>query len=206
MPQHLKDDVREGIRHAALEVFAAEGYRAAKMSDIAERAGVATGNVYRYFENKEALFADVVPDSLVRELLALVRARVGSLSGVTDVGTLRADAPFFRVTEELLRFSAEHRLEVVVLLGRSQGSRHEGTAARLVDELVGLASAHVRSVRKAAAAPSAATRHVLERVYRNLIDSFVDVLSSFDDEATIREAVVAYSRYHLAGLKGLLGL
>ncbi len=205
MPQYLKDDVRDGIRRAALDVFAAEGYRAAKMSVIAERAGVATGTVYRYFENKEALFADVVPDSLVGGLLALVRARVRSLSGVTDVRSLRADAPFFRATEELLRFSIEHRLEVVILLGRSQGSRHEGAATRLVDELVGLAGAHLRSVRKAAAAPSAATRHVLERVYRNLVDAFIDVLSSFDDEATIREAVAAYSRYHLAGLKDLLG-
>jgi AcrR family transcriptional regulator len=56
---------RSGERHgeiadAAMAVFASKGFAAAKMSEIAERAGVSKGAVYRYFPTKEALFRAVV--------------------------------------------------------------------------------------------------------------------------------------------------
>ncbi len=43
------------ILDAALERFVAVGFAQAKMEDIADRAGVTAGTIYRYFENKEAL-------------------------------------------------------------------------------------------------------------------------------------------------------
>jgi len=50
--------VKEGnkekdILEAAVKVFSRQGYHKAKISKIAEVAGVATGSVYVYFENKE---------------------------------------------------------------------------------------------------------------------------------------------------------
>ncbi len=47
---------REHILRAALSVFAEKGYDGATVSDIAERASVAKGLVYDYFESKEDLF------------------------------------------------------------------------------------------------------------------------------------------------------
>jgi AcrR family transcriptional regulator len=43
-----------------MTLFASKGFAAAKMSEIAERAGVSKGAVYRYFPTKEALFRAVV--------------------------------------------------------------------------------------------------------------------------------------------------
>ena len=40
---------------AALALFAERGFHGTRVPDIAERAGVATGTIYRYFETKEAL-------------------------------------------------------------------------------------------------------------------------------------------------------
>jgi TetR/AcrR family fatty acid metabolism transcriptional regulator len=45
----------EDILKAAIDVFAEQSYHCAKISEIAERAGVATGSVYLYFESKEDL-------------------------------------------------------------------------------------------------------------------------------------------------------
>ncbi|MBR0553395.1 TetR/AcrR family transcriptional regulator [Stakelama marina] len=47
---------RRVILRAATEVFAARGYRAATMEEIAAAAGVAKGTLYLYFPSKEALF------------------------------------------------------------------------------------------------------------------------------------------------------
>ena len=49
---------------AALEVFAERGFKAARLEEVAARAGVSKGAVYLYFETKEALFRAVVVDAI----------------------------------------------------------------------------------------------------------------------------------------------
>jgi AcrR family transcriptional regulator len=51
---------RESILSAATEVFAAAGYRAAKMSDVAAKVGVSEPVVFQNFGTKDALFAAVL--------------------------------------------------------------------------------------------------------------------------------------------------
>jgi AcrR family transcriptional regulator len=67
-----------------LKVFAEKGFAAARMEDIAGRAGVTKGTIYLYFESKEAVFK------------ALVREAVGTtLANVTaDVATFEGSARF----------------------------------------------------------------------------------------------------------------
>jgi AcrR family transcriptional regulator len=43
-------------------VFARSGYVNARMSDVAEEAAISMGGLYRYFANKEDLFAQVIAD------------------------------------------------------------------------------------------------------------------------------------------------
>jgi AcrR family transcriptional regulator len=56
---------RQAILDAALEEFTARGFAAARMDDVAVRAGVAKGTIYLYFRDKEALFQELVRTSLV---------------------------------------------------------------------------------------------------------------------------------------------
>lgn len=53
---------RERVLAAALAVFLAEGYRSARIDDIARRAGIAKGTVYLYFRDKEDLFRSLITD------------------------------------------------------------------------------------------------------------------------------------------------
>src|ERR1041384_4139453 len=48
-------DKREAIMSAALELFVERGFYGTIVPDIAERAGVGAGTIYRYFDSKEAL-------------------------------------------------------------------------------------------------------------------------------------------------------
>ncbi|HNT38183.1 MAG TPA: TetR/AcrR family transcriptional regulator [Rubrivivax sp.] len=63
----------EGILAAAEQVFCQLGYDAATMADVAQRAGVVEGNVYRYFKSKRELVARVVSDWYSRKLDELER-------------------------------------------------------------------------------------------------------------------------------------
>jgi TetR/AcrR family fatty acid metabolism transcriptional regulator len=50
---------KDAILRAAVKSFAKHGYHNAKVAKIAEAAGVATGSVYVYFEDKEDLLVNI---------------------------------------------------------------------------------------------------------------------------------------------------
>lgn len=57
MRQELKSErSRRQILDAALDLFSHQGYGATSVRNIAERAGVSTGNVYHHFPDKEAMY------------------------------------------------------------------------------------------------------------------------------------------------------
>ena len=53
------------ILDAALSVFAEQGFTAARVEDIARRAGLSKGAVYLYFPSKEAMLNALVEQSAV---------------------------------------------------------------------------------------------------------------------------------------------
>jgi AcrR family transcriptional regulator len=52
-------DKRAEIIRAALELIAEHGFHGAPMAMIAEKAGVAAGTIYRYFESKDILITEL---------------------------------------------------------------------------------------------------------------------------------------------------
>ncbi|GIJ20686.1 TetR/AcrR family transcriptional regulator [Micromonospora lutea] len=65
---------RERIVDAALGILAEHGYAGCSVAAVAERAGVATGSVYRHFPAKADLFAEVFRTASQREIDAVTRA------------------------------------------------------------------------------------------------------------------------------------
>ncbi|MGD0590719.1 MAG: TetR/AcrR family transcriptional regulator [Bacteroidota bacterium] len=49
----------KAILEAAVKIFAQRGYHRAKISFLAEQAGIATGSVYLYFKNKETILLTI---------------------------------------------------------------------------------------------------------------------------------------------------
>ncbi len=61
-------DKREDVMLAALELIAEHGFHGAPMAMIADRAGVAAGTIYRYFDSKDALI-DAIFSELERKVV-----------------------------------------------------------------------------------------------------------------------------------------
>src|SRR5687767_13235005 len=75
-----REDKRRRIIDAAVEVFAEKGFFGARVSEIAERAGVADGTIYLYFKSKDDILI-----SLFEEKMAEILERfVAMLAEVTD--------------------------------------------------------------------------------------------------------------------------
>ncbi len=71
---------RERILDAAVKVFAAQGFYNAKVSQIADAAGVADGTIYLYFKSKDELLISLFEDRMDR-LLATLRSALGAPGG-----------------------------------------------------------------------------------------------------------------------------
>jgi len=65
----LADEQQSRILDAALDEFAAHGYRDASLNRIIANAGVSKGSMYYYFDDKEDLYTHVIRDGL-EQLLA----------------------------------------------------------------------------------------------------------------------------------------
>lgn len=75
-----KADRPAEIVQAALAVFAEKGFAAARLDEIASRAGVSKGALYLYFATKEELFRAVIEQAIAPNMRAM-RAMLASHPG-----------------------------------------------------------------------------------------------------------------------------
>ena len=68
-----KPERRQQILNVARDVFAKRGYHAAKIEDIVAAAGIARGTFYLYFEDKRAIFEEIVDRTIARLGMSIVR-------------------------------------------------------------------------------------------------------------------------------------
>lgn len=200
MAQRPKPEVRDSLRKAAAEAFADSGFERAALADIVERAGTSIGNLYKYFANKDELFADFIPRGFTAELEHRIRAQVEALRAEPDVSALGDDHPYRRASEELLAFTIAHRERVVFLLLRAQGTQHERFASDVVRLLVELALEHAYATYPTFAVTPARKR-ALTRIYKAFVATLGTILAEERSERAVREAVALQGSYHLSGLK-----
>lgn len=127
---------RTAILEAALERFAELGVNGVAVPDIANRARVGTGTIYRYFENKEALVNALFQEEKIRfgEYLAQSNGRKGPTRELFNehwqrmIGFAREHPRAFRFLElqDHLPYLNEHsrELEREVLRKLAQPARN----------------------------------------------------------------------------------
>src|SRR5437879_621471 len=84
---------------AALEVFVQRGFAAARLEEVARRAGVTKGTLYLYFKSKEALFKAVVRETIV-PVIAQGEALAQSFTGTARELVERLVREYWRLVGE----------------------------------------------------------------------------------------------------------
>ena len=83
------------IINAAINIFSEKGFEATRTKEIAERAGIAEGTIFRYFPTKNAILERLVP-LLIRVMLPKISKPIDQI--LKDYG----DAPVNRIIEEIV--------------------------------------------------------------------------------------------------------
>lgn len=69
---------QKAILNSAYQVFTEKGYHNAKVSEIAQSAGVGKGTIYEYYESKEALLRGVIKSGMLYYLEKIHKSITGS--------------------------------------------------------------------------------------------------------------------------------
>jgi TetR/AcrR family fatty acid metabolism transcriptional regulator len=146
------------IMLAARAVFTEKGYNDALISDIAERAGVVEGSIYRFFTNKRDLLVRVV-EHWYEEMLARDDEQFAAVRGVWNrirfivhhhllsirrepalsrlvFQELRPDSSYRKTRLFQLNQAYTHRLIEVVKAAAAQGELRDDVPASLVRDMV----------------------------------------------------------------------
>jgi len=112
---------RAAVLDAALALFSTQGYRATSMREIAEKAGVSTGNVYHHFTDKEAIFLELL-----------------------DVYWRAIEDPEFPVNKALRTGSFPENLEAIGLAARESVAQYRPYVTLIYVDVVEFEGSHIR--------------------------------------------------------------
>jgi len=144
---------REAILAAALDEFSASGFAAARLEDVAKRAGIAKGTIYLYFRDKESLFQE-----LIRSMLAPL---VGSIEAM-GASELPMHAIAENIAELFVREVFETRRKDVIRLMIAEGRRFPQLAEFYYREVLSRVIAAVRAILRRAAERGEAPAGLME--------------------------------------------
>lgn len=151
---------REAILAAALDMFAAKGFAATRLDDVARLAGVAKGTIYVHFRDKETLFEEIV------------RASLGPFIGAVEAAPM-IDLPLREFAERLIdNFVREiygTRRRAVLRLILTEGAQFPELAHIYYREVVKRATQAVRVVVTRAIARGEIRNDVLVRFPQLLV-------------------------------------
>ncbi len=200
MVQTLKDEIRESIAAAALEVFSKKGFVGATMADIAAEAGISVGNIYRYYRGKEDLFYSLITPDFIEELKSLLRAKMKTADGM-ELGEMRDYDPMNVRDAALKDFFSKNRLKTIVVMDKNEGTRYDNFREEMVEFITETALQYIDTMKdKRTIALGGVRRDLLKIFYSNLYNAVVEILKLYSDSGDIDDAYETLLDYHFFGI------
>ncbi len=167
---------------AAKEIFEESGFLDARISDIAERAGLSHGSFYHYFDSKEEIFREVAAD---------VDERLAAPLGAVILDPNSHASPHERIHEAMRRHFESYSEEAKIMgvieqvarydseVGALRLARHKDYEAEVAESIRqlqsrGLADAALEPVVTAAALGAMTTRFAETWLVEGAVDSSFD--------------------------------
>ncbi len=135
-------DRRSQILAAALDEFSQNGFAAARLDDVAKRAGVAKGTIYLYFKDKESLFQELLREQISPVVVMLEALLSGNVKGPAPAIPIRQIA--HRVAELFVDQVLATRRKDVIRLILTEGPRFPKLAEFYYREVISRGMAAVR--------------------------------------------------------------
>ncbi|MDO5520234.1 MAG: TetR/AcrR family transcriptional regulator [bacterium] len=134
-------ETRTKLLASGKQEFLEKGYLQASLRSICKNAGVTTGALYFFFQDKEDLFAAIVEEPLT-QLMSIMRKHYASEMEQLKSGQVEGEdfSDDMEAAAQVIHYLYSHYEEVQLLLTKAQGSRFE----YCIDEFVTITQNHYR--------------------------------------------------------------
>lgn len=203
----LKNDreTRAKLLASAKAEFLEKGYMQASLRNICKNAGVTTGALYFFFQDKEDLFASIVEEPL-HGLYEIMKAHYSleMQSKDIDAEVVLGNSEDLEAAREAIHYMYQNYDEFQLLLTKAQGSRY----AQCVDQFVNITEQHYRVMADQYTDMLHTDRvedYIIHWIAHMHIDTFVHMLTHEESEGAALRHMEATVKYLISGWFGMIG-
>lgn len=203
MSRRAKSDsgeTRRGLLKAATTEFAARGYEGASLRQICSKAGVTTGALYFFFENKEDLFRRVIAP-VTDQVLGVFAGHYERLANVTASGDPMDGLAFDEMTSKLildLFFSNKTIINIIT------NNRKNSVVEEFFDKLVGIISDGMRAtLEKSGKTLGRSDDFIITWLATTEINTVIDIIENDEKRCDADRHMLSVVCFIRSGVKGI---
>ena len=196
-------ETRQKLLDSAKAEFFEKGYMKASLRNICKNAGVTTGALYFFFQDKEDLFGAIVEEPL-NYLMSVMKSHYAEEADEINAAGSKMDfASDYETAKVFIHFMYQYYDEFQMILTKSQGSKYE----YCVDQFVELSEKHYRTI----------IQQIEKEMGKKILDEytihwfahmqvniFVHLLLHEPSEEAAMQHMELIMKYFIAGWNGLL--
>lgn len=199
-------ETRNKLLRSAREEFIEKGYMKASLRNICRNAGVTTGALYFFFEDKADLFDAVVQQTIngIYQIMQTHFQDEWDMLGAGRVMTLPegTESEHFETAREIIHQMYLHRDDVLLVLTKSQGTRYENIA----DQFIETSEKHFRLMAQGMQAvyPDKVIDHqFIHWLAHEQVDAFIYMIIHIEAEEDAVRFISQAITYMMSGWYGL---
>ncbi len=200
MAQYKKDEIKEKINTAALNIFAEKGYESSSISDIAAKANISVGNIYRYYKGKDEIFYTVVPEDFIIGLKSTLLSKIASAKDITESGG--NSHLFSLINDEFIELMVSNREIVLIIFMGAKGTRYESVKDEVTNHLIKVVKENY-SGKDNRIIYDSNNDLVIKMIYMNLLEMIMNILMLSNDLSEMQKSLHVINSYHLFGVTNL---
>lgn len=181
--QYLKDHVRNSITEEALKEFNKKGYNGASVRSIAKNSNTSVGNIYKYFDSKEALY-----ENLIEPVYDKVMDYINQFQKVELNDN--AEDVFYQLMEKIMEIFNYNSIELSILLNKSQGSKYEHCKGTFVDFITRIVTENV-SYQLSTKGKKLKDNFLIYIISNSLVESISIILKERQEGAEVRKLILS---------------
>lgn len=175
-------ETREKLIESAKAEFMEKGYNKASLRTICANAGVTTGALYFFFEDKADLYRAILGKP-VDELFAIIQGHFDADEEIINSPDYDGDDDdHSEIAQVLIHHIYSNYDAAILLLKKSQGSEYENVIDRIVEITENSSVKMMEVIAKRKGKTKKVNRYMLHLVIHIVVDSFVHLVTHEPNE------------------------